>query len=129
MTEISTEKKFVTPAQRKAIETMLTTGNMVQAADAAGVNRSTIYRWMADDVFVAALRDAEAEAVQGLSRSLAGLGESAAQALRDALAPNNKITVRLRAAEIVTDRLLKLRELVDIEARLKALEDATHGQH
>ena len=123
MSEISTEKKVVTPAQRKAIETMLTSGNMVQAADAAGVNRSTIYRWMADDVFVAALREAEAEAVQGLSRSLAGLGESAAQALRDALAPSNKITVRLRAAEIVTDRLLKLRELVDIEARLKALED------
>jgi phage terminase small subunit len=122
MTEFVTEKKFITPIQRKAIESLLTTGNTTEAAEAAGISRNTFYRWMADDTFLAALHEAEGAAVAGLSRALAGLGDAAAAALRDALQPSNKITVRLRAAEIVTDRLLKIRELVDIEQRLIVLE-------
>jgi len=121
MTEDTTIKK-ITPAQQKCIEALLTSGSVTAAAEAANVNRGTIYRWKSDPVFMAALKEAEAEAVQGLSRALAGLGDMAAQALRDALAPSNKISVRLRAAEIVTDRLLKIRELVELEARIAALE-------
>ena len=121
MSEIATEKKL-TPAQRKAVETLLTTGSVSAAALAAGVHRSTLYKWQADEQFVEALRAAEAQAVAGLARSLAGLGESAAQALYEALQSDQKITVRLRAAEIVTDRLLKLRELVTLEERIAALE-------
>lgn len=121
MSEIATEKK-VTPPQRRAIAALLTTGDTTQAAIAAGVNRSTLYAWRAQPHFQEALKEAEADAVAGLSRSLAGLGESAAQALRDALAPGNKMNLRLRAAEIVTDRLLKLRDLVELEERIAALE-------
>lgn len=121
MTEITTEKKL-TPAQRKAIETLLTSGDVSQAALAAGVNRATLYIWRRQPHFQDALKEAEAEAVEGLSRALAGLGDSAAQALRDALEPGNKITTRLRASEIVISNLLRLRELVDIEERLAALE-------
>ncbi|MEZ4614084.1 MAG: hypothetical protein R2867_01020 [Caldilineaceae bacterium] len=112
----------MTPQQRKAIESLLTQGNAVAAAEAAGIHRTTLYRWMKDQAFVDALADAEAEAVKGLSRNLAGLGALATDALRDALERHQKITVRLRAAEVVTDRLLKIRELVDIEQRLEELE-------
>ena len=122
MTETATEKKL-TFAQRKAIETLFTTGSAQAAADAAGVNRATIYKWRNNDAtFAEAMREAEAEAVAGLARSLAGLGEAATQALYDALQPGEKMSTRLRAAEIVTDRLLKLRELVTLEERIRALE-------
>jgi len=121
MGEIATEKKL-TPAQRKAIEALLTTGNVKQAAQEAGVHRSSIYKWMADDVFRAALRDAEQAAVESLSRSLVALGEKAATALSDALESNNKISVRLRASEVVIGNLLRLRELTELERRLTALE-------
>ena len=124
MIETATEKKL-TATQRKAIEALLTTGNTTSAALAAGVHRSSLYRWQTEPLFVTALREAEGEAVAGLARSLAGLGDSAAAALRDALSPHQKITVRLRAAEIVTDRLLKLRELVALEERIAALETKT----
>lgn len=123
MTEQETEKKLLTPGQRRAIEALLTSGNVTAAALAAGVVRGTLYRWMADESFIAELRQAEAEALAGLSRSLAGLGDSAAAALRDALGSHQKITVRLRASEIVIANLLRLRELVDIEERLRRLED------
>ena len=122
MSEITTEKKL-TPAQRKAIECLLTTGNTTEAALAAGVHRSTLYKWKTDEQFVMGLREAEQAAVAGLARSLAGLGECAASTLRAALDPSEKITIRLRAAEIVIDNLLKLRELVTLEARIEALEN------
>jgi hypothetical protein len=121
MTELATEKKL-TPGQRKAIECLMTAANTTQAALAANVNRATIYKWMADDTFKSALREAEGEAVEGLSRALVNLGDSASSALRDALLPSQKIATRLRAAEIVIGNLLRLRELVDFESRLIALE-------
>ncbi|MCB9150196.1 MAG: hypothetical protein H6641_15680 [Caldilineaceae bacterium] len=126
MTDKSTEKKL-SAAQRKSIETLMTTGNTAAAADAAGVNRSTVYKWQKEPHFIEAMRHAEADAVAGLSRTLAGLGELAAASLRDALASDQKISTRLRASEIVISNLLRLRELVDLESRLTALEEITNA--
>lgn len=120
MAETVTEKKL-TPQQRKTIETLLTTGTIEAAAAAAGVSRNSIYKWFKDDLFVSELRQAESEAVAGLSRALVGLGEKATRALADAL-DSDKITIRLRASEIVIGNLLKIRELIDLESRLAALE-------
>lgn len=114
--------KTLAPAQRKAIEALLTCGNVASAALAADVGRTTIYRWMKEDLFTSELRIAEQEAVAGLARALAGLGDSAAEALRAALQPDQKMSVRLRASEVVIGNLLRLRELVELEARISALE-------
>lgn len=121
MSEIATPKKL-TPGQHKAIESLLTTGNTTEAATTAGVNRSTLYRWLHDETFVAALRAAEQQAVANLSRNLVGLGDAAAAAFRDALNVGQGIPVRLKAAALVTDRLLRIRELVELEARISELE-------
>lgn len=121
MSEIGTQKTLA-PAQRKAIEALLTCGNVASAALAADVGRTTVYRWLKEDYFIAELRSAEQEAVASLSRALAGLGDSAAEALRAALHPEQKITTRLRASEIVIGNLLRLRELVELEERIRALE-------
>lgn len=120
MSANETEKKL-TPAQRLVIEKLLTSGSVEDAANAAKVARSTVYRWLKDAAFVAELRSAEALAVESLARSLAGLGDLAASALRDALT-DAKISVRLRSAEVVIGNLLRLRELVSIEQRLAVLE-------
>lgn len=125
MTENEMEKKL-SPRQLRAIQALLTAGNAAAAAAQAEIAPSTLYRWMREEPFVNALRVAEAEAIEGLSRSLAGLGESATAALRDALDASQKITIRLRASEVVIGNLLKIRELVDIEQRLLALEQADH---
>jgi transposase-like protein len=127
MPEISTEKKL-TPQRRRAIEALLTNGNVSQAADDAGVHRSTLYKWMADHEFRSALHDAEAEAVRNLSRTLAGLAAGAAAAFRDGLHESQDIKIRLRAAEAVASNLLRLRELVAFEERLSALEAAQRGK-
>lgn len=113
--------KNLSPKQLKTIETLLTNGSVDSAATAAGVSRNSIYKWFKDETFVSELRKAEAEALTSLSRSLVGLGDKATEALRAAL-DDIKPSVRLRAAEIVLGNLLRLRELVDIESRLTALE-------
>ena len=97
-----TTKSELTPAQQKAVAALLTTGTITEAAKVAGSARQTLHRWLADPVFQAALREAESEALAALSRRLVTLGESAAAALTDALAPGRDIRDRLRAAEILS---------------------------
>ena len=126
MSENETEKKF-SPAQRVTVEKLLTCGDVSAAASAAGVARSSVYRWMREPAFVAELRSAEAMAVDSLSRSLAGLGHLAASALRDALT-DPKMSIRLRASEVIIGNLLKLRELVSLESRIAELEEKSNGK-
>jgi len=116
-------KKPPTPKQRRALAELLTTGDKVQAAKAAGVSRRTLYRWLHQDAFRQALQAAETEALGELSRNLVRLAGKAARTLEDAMDNAEKDGQRIRAADIVLARLLQLRELVDIEQRLQALEE------
>jgi len=115
-------RKELTPQQAKGLAALLEATSISEAAQQSGIHRNTLSRWLADPSFQAALRAAESDALAALSRRLVTLGESAAAALTDALAPERDIKDRLRAAQIVLDNLLKLKELLDFETRLQALE-------
>jgi len=52
----------LTPKQRKAVEALLLTGDVSAAAKAAGVSRESLYRWLRQPLFLAAVREAEARA-------------------------------------------------------------------
>ena len=112
----------LTTRQRKAIESLLTTGSRTEAVRAAGITRQTLSRWFKQPHFVAALRQAEAEALRGLSLSLLSLAEGAAGALAAGL-EDESATVRLRAADLILQRLLQVREMLDWEGRITALEE------
>ncbi len=115
----------LTPKQRKAVEALLTTGDATAAAQAAGIARDTLYRWLRQPVFLGAVRAAEAQALDDLSRMLVRLGRTAAgtlaKAMSDAATP---MTVKVRAADATLGRLLQLRELATLEARVAELERA-----
>lgn len=110
------------PRQVAAIAALLATGKIGDAAAAGGVSSKTIYAWLKQPDFSAALRAAEGEALRSLARRLAGLGGAAADALRDALDEKQPIGVRLRAADLVTQRGPALLELTDLLERVAALE-------
>lgn len=115
--------------QIKALEALLTTGNKAAAARAAGVDRSTLYRWLTTDArFQAALEDATGAAIKEFSRSLVRLTDKAVKVLETAMSSKQKMEHRLRAADIVTSRLLAVRELVNLEERLDALEKLLANQ-
>ena len=108
--------------QRAAIVALLTTGDVTKAATAAGVSRESLYRWLRDPRFKAELRQAEGDAMRGLARRLAGLGDLAADVLRDAMDPKSPIGIRLRATDLYLSRGPALLELVNVQDRLDALE-------
>lgn len=115
----------LTPRKRKAIEALLTTCDTTRAAQAAGVSRDTVYRWMREEAFKNALKEGAAEALEGLSRNLVQLGDKAIKALAAALDDSTAGTnIKVRAADVILSRLLQLRELVDLENRVAELEKA-----
>ncbi len=112
----------LTPKQRKAIEALLTNGDISHAATAAGVSRDTLYRWMQEETFKQALEGSTRKALEGLSRALVALGGKATETLDEAMTDGLRMGDRIRASDIVLSRLLQLRELVDLETRVSELE-------
>ena len=109
--------------QRKAVEALLSTGEPTAAAREAGIARDTLYRWLKDPAFLQAVRDAEAAALDELSRLLVRLGRTAAATLAKAMSdPAVPWSTRVRAADASLSRLLQLRELATLEARVTELE-------
>lgn len=123
MSETATEKKL-TPKQLKALASYLDSGDATQAGAAAGVNRSTFYRWANEDpLFKAAMAEAEARALALAASRLARLADKAVSTIEDVLDSKTATTAqRLRAADIALGNLLRIRELVTLEQRLTALE-------
>src|SRR3954452_11647031 len=113
----------LTPKQRRAVEALLATGEITAAAREAGVARETLQRWFHEPHFAQAVREAEAAAIDDLSRMLVRLGRSAtttlAKAMNDSTVP---WSTRVRAAEASLGRMLQLRELATLEARVTGLE-------
>jgi hypothetical protein len=115
----------LTPKQRNAVEALLTTGEVSGAAEAAGVSRDTVYRWLKQAALLDAVREAEARALDDLSRLLVRLRRTAAGTLAKAMTdPDAPYPTRVRAADAALSRLLQLRELATLEARVRALEAA-----
>lgn len=118
-----TEK--LTPEQLKALVSLLEHGDKTKAARAAGVGRTTLYRWLGEDAnFQAALEASTQQALKEFSINLVRLAQKAATALEAALDSTSPLHMhyRLRAADIVVSRVLAVREAVDIEERIAALE-------
>ena len=122
MDDIVTETEL-TPKQLIALDALLSGKRASDAAEAAGVSATSVYRWLnTDEAFAAAMRAFEATALQDLGRKLGTLGQAVGVALEDGLNPAQPIGIRLRAADTVLSRLLALAELTQVIARLEALE-------
>lgn len=115
----------LSPKQHKALEALLATGEVTAAAREAKINRVTLYRWLKDPTFLAAVREAEAAALDELSRLLVRLGRTAVATVAKAMSdPTTPPATKVRAADVALNRLLQLRELAQLEARVQALEAA-----
>ena len=114
-----------TGKRRKAVAALLATGEVKAAAAEAGVHRDTLHRWLREPAFLAEVRRGEAAALDELSRLLVRLGRAAVETLANAMSdPAAPWPTRVRAADAALSRLLQLRELAQLEARVQALEEA-----
>lgn len=113
----------ISAKQKAAIRALLTGATFTDAAQAAKVHPNALTGWMRDPDFLAALHQAEADALAAVSRELVTLASKAASTLDRVLDdPQARDSSKVRAADVVLGRILQLRELVDIEQRLAALE-------
>src|SRR4051794_5901183 len=77
--------RTLSPKQHKAIEALLLTGSVALAAEQAHCTRDSIYRWSKQPEFARALREAEAEALEAVSRRLLRLAFTAVDTLDTAM--------------------------------------------
>ena len=103
----------VTAKQFKAIESLLETGSITQAAEAAGVTRKTVHEWLKQDHFSTALNEAQSDVIQALTCDMVRIGRKAAATVETALDSKSSIPtlIRLRAADIALRRLERIRDL------------------
>lgn len=117
------------PAGRDAIAAaVLAAGSTREAAaKASGLSARTISRRLAEPGFQAVVADLRAQALDRASGILADSATLAARTLRDLLEPTAQDTVRLAAARGILDAILRIRECVEFERRLSALEGRLWG--
>jgi len=114
--------------QKRAIAALLAERNVRAAAESARVGERTLYRWLSDAEFRAALAAAEGDAIDQATRRLIAMTGKAADELQAILTDlDSTPAVRLRAIELIFANALKLRELRNVEERLAALEKAVNN--
>ena len=113
----------LTPKKKAFVRALLTERDTRGAARAAGVAERTAYRWVQDPEIQAALLEAEGVALEAVTRGLLRLAHEAVDTLENAMGDEEaRTSARVRAADIVLQRLLQLRELVSLEERIRILE-------
>ena len=118
------------PLPRRAIaQAAVASGQTVEdAARAAGVDRRTVHRWLADAEFTDGVRELRRAAVDRLWGEMVAASGEALTALRDAMQPDMAPTLRVRSAQVVLGHLLALHQSIEIDERLEAVEATVREQ-
>lgn len=115
----------VTQKQTLAIGTLLTTGDVTKAAEAAGVTRKTVHKWLNLPAFSTELEKAESKAFSDATRRLSGLlGRSVEELEKLLLTGDLSVPDRIRTIRTVLDLYPRLRETASFDDRMSRLEEA-----
>jgi phage terminase small subunit len=119
--------------QQRLLTALVTNRTVEAAATVAGVSKSSAYRWLKEPQFADALRRVELAALSEATRALISLHHKAVETLENVMDdPDAPAGTRVRAASEVVSSTLKLREIVDHEERIAALEqrlNLAEGRH
>lgn len=104
------------------IVALLANPKITDAAKAANVSESTVWRLMQNETFQRRYREAQSEALTTALGSIQGAATEAVATLREIATSGKNETARTQAAKAVLDYTFKVRELFDLEDRVKQLE-------
>ena len=112
------------PAKKElALRAVLSHPTLREAALAAGVSETTLWRYMQDEAFARRLREARREAFSHAMLRLQHAANDAVNALQDVLKnPDAGGSVRVAAARVILDQSRRAIELDDLRARVNELE-------
>jgi hypothetical protein len=107
--------------QEKLIALLLTERTIDEACKKAGVNVTTYWRWMQDEVFLKEYRKVRRGILENTVAKLQSSTYQAIEALERNLSCENP-SVEIRCAQIILEQSMKGLEALEIENRLEELE-------
>jgi hypothetical protein len=117
----------ITTKQQKAITALLSERTIGEAAKRAGVGERTLYTWLADPVFRSALKSAEKNVLDDVTRRLTTGQRLALDTLEKLIQSARHESTKLTACVQWLNLFVKYRDMQDIDERLTALEAAING--
>jgi len=124
-----TVKGGISLRQLRCVRSLLLTGSVSKSAAEIKVSPKTVYRWLCQAPFQVELEEASSQALRVLSSNLLGLSNRASEALEFVLSADTltdaQVTMahlKVRAAGLVLENSIRLRELYSLEPRLLELE-------
>ena len=113
----------LTAKQQRAVEILLREPSIEAAAQAAGVGRATLFRWLNEPDFAAEYKQARGRLLESTLTALQSASVEAVTTLRAVLTETTaRAGERVSAAKAILDFSLKAREVLEVEERLAALE-------
>jgi transposase-like protein len=88
----------LTLPQEKVFEALIAGATVTDAARQAGVDRSTVYRWLHESTFYLSFNQAKEERTESVRAELRSLGKDAVETLRGLLKEAVPPAVRFKAA-------------------------------
>ena len=107
--------------EEQAILALLARPTIGEVASAVGIGDATLRRWLGRPDFRDRYREARRQVLEGAIASLQQAAGEAATTLRALLKAESE-SVRLGAARAILDQATKGADLLDLEARIAALE-------
>lgn len=114
----------ITTKQQKAVAALLSERTIGEAAKRAGVGERTLYTWLADPAFRVALKSAEKNVLDDVTRRLTAGQRLALDTLEKLIQSARHENTRLNACVQWLNLFVKYRDMQDIDQRLTALEAA-----
>jgi hypothetical protein len=115
----------LTRLQDQAVSALLQATTIEAAAAQVGVNEKTLRQWLKLPQFVAEYRSARRQLVERAVATMQQSASTAAEALTAVLKDEKaKHCDVIRAAKVIIEAALKGVELLDIETRVEAVEQA-----
>jgi DNA-binding MurR/RpiR family transcriptional regulator len=119
----------LTPKQERALIALLDCGEIKKASETAGVNESTLWRWLQSPDFQSRYRAARRQLVETAVAQLQSDCTIAARVLRevaeDQQAPASS---RVAAAKAILEQSTSAIELMDLQERVERLEQMLEAQ-
>jgi len=115
--------RTLTTRQRRAVAALLASGSVRQAAEVAGCARSSLYRWLREPEFAAALTDSQDEVLRLQAARLVSLLDKSLDVVAGGLEPGAGAVWRFRAAALLLRHFSELADYTSLVQRVARLEE------
>ena len=113
----------LTAKQIKAIEALLICESIEASAKKVNIAKSTLYRWLKNEMFQSEFRKAKFRLLSDAITALQRASTKAVSVLCEVMEnKENSASTRVNASRIVLEQAIKGSELEDLEQRITALE-------